>query len=296
MMSVAHVGRVKRLLSTAAVLLWLASTAAAQSRWHNAANGKDVNADLSVWADDVMPIVNCLNADSAYCVQSDGLFVFNEALNPPPFLDVFNNSDNLPTPIDALLVLNEIRLMSPLVPPPNPITVDQAGFQVRLAMTDTMGSPLAAVAVGDPFLLQAFVSDGRPQAKGVFGAYLDVTYGSALVEPNGVVEFGADFFEARAGELGTDGLLDHVGGLANFAVYDSTERLLFSVPLRGTAAGTATFAMDELNSYGLLHGIDAFVHGTAAPISLRIVPEPASASIALGMVGLLVVCGRRTLR
>ena len=119
------------------------SLAQGEFPWHNAANPEDVNADQTVWADDVMPVLNCLHGFSDYCIvdPEDGGVMYSNQLSPPPYLDV-HQLGNQAIPLNALLVINEINLTVPRTPPANPITTAQARFKARLAATDASGNAL----------------------------------------------------------------------------------------------------------------------------------------------------------
>lgn len=65
------------------------------SRWHNAINPYDVDADNTISPLDVLVIINYLNLVGSGPVPTG---------SPPPFLDV--DSDNFISPLDVLVVIN----------------------------------------------------------------------------------------------------------------------------------------------------------------------------------------------
>lgn len=73
------------------------------SRWQNATNNLDVNADGRISAIDALLIINYLNSGQPRFLP-DSNFV------PPPFVDV--NGDERVTAVDALLVINELNRRS----------------------------------------------------------------------------------------------------------------------------------------------------------------------------------------
>jgi hypothetical protein len=74
--------------------------------WHNAANPEDVNGDTFVAADDVLQVINELNANGSRTLPAP-----TAGFQPPPFLDV--DGDGAISATDALLVINRINEGSP---------------------------------------------------------------------------------------------------------------------------------------------------------------------------------------
>lgn len=127
-----------------------------------------------------------------------------------------------------------------------------AGFDVRFEFIDPSGgAAVSTLNVGQDYTLKAFVQDDRADQgsdipSGIFRAFFDVAYDEALVDFANTFVRGDSFREQFPGTpAGTveSGLLDDVGGLSRSrpaaqSVDASAERLLFSVPLTPTVAGT----------------------------------------------------------
>lgn len=136
---------------------------------------------------------------------------------------------------------------------------------LRLQATDLCGQPIDRVAVGDEFWLEVYVQDLRPVPKGVFAAYLDVSYDAALVSPgsgeNAGLIFGTTYVNGKSGEFSA-GVIDEAGAFAGIDQTHGNEYLVFAVPLTATAAGVADFA----DSAADLIGHDVLVYGSDYPV------------------------------
>ncbi|MEC9095277.1 MAG: Ig-like domain-containing protein, partial [Planctomycetota bacterium] len=116
--------------------------------------------------------------------------------------------------------------------------------QMRLVATDTQGQPLDTVVLNQDFHLQGYVTDLRSDAKGVFTSYMDVEFDKGLVQVIGAIEHSDTYRNFKSGAIdvsGTVGVIDEVGGMAGLSELGATEHLVFTVPLRATAAGTVVF-------------------------------------------------------
>lgn len=142
-------------------------------------------------------------------------------------------------------------------------------LRIRLVTTDLEGNPISTVAATDPFLVTAFVEDLREgdDQDGVFQAYLDIIYSSALVNATGPITYGASFPNARAGNVVTAGVIDEAGGAGGeiFPGNPAGEKLLFSVQVVGLAGGVATFTPDPAD-LSPLH--DTLMYGGSSPVAL----------------------------
>jgi large repetitive protein len=127
----------------------------------------------------------------------------------------------------------------------------------RLAVTDMNGNPVQQVAVGDQFMLSAFVQDlrGAGVDRGIFATYQDILYTSSVVstiasttnDPNlGFrVNFSADYNRIRQGDNRTPGLINEIGAVATSnSPLGTGEFRIFSVPMVASAIGRATFISD----------------------------------------------------
>jgi hypothetical protein len=114
--------------------------------------------------------------------------------------------------------------------------------RISLSVTNSQGTKLTSLTVGDTFLLQGIVEDLRDvNPTGVFAAYLDVDYMADLATITGPISYGADYPNQRSGDIIVDGLIDEIGAFANQDRVGSGPKKLFSVPMKANAAGVLTF-------------------------------------------------------
>ncbi|MBT6722874.1 MAG: cadherin-like domain-containing protein, partial [Planctomycetaceae bacterium] len=121
---------------------------------------------------------------------------------------------------------------------------DAPKVQMRLQATDLQGQPLEAAFLNQAFNLQGYVTDLRTDAKGVFTSYMDVEFDKSLTQAIGSIVHAADYQNFQSGTIdvsGSVGLIDEVGGMAGLSEMGSGERLVFTVPMRATGAGTIVF-------------------------------------------------------
>ncbi|MDA1179840.1 MAG: Ig-like domain-containing protein [Planctomycetota bacterium] len=116
--------------------------------------------------------------------------------------------------------------------------------QLKLRATDTSGNPITTISAGQEFQLRGFVQDVRNAPQGVFAAYLDVNYPESLLSVAGDIVYGDNYPNGKSGDTTVAGVINEVGSTGNPELLGGAERLLFSVPLRAVAAGTATFTTD----------------------------------------------------
>lgn len=135
---------------------------------------------------------------------------------------------------------------------------------IRLEATDLLGTPIASVAEGGEFLLNAYVEDTRADAQGVFATYLDLLYSSSLIEPSGEIAFGSQLANGKSGDLATPGIVDEVGSFQQ-SIHPvlGGESLLFTIPFSATAAGQAVFQSDPAD---VLPAHAVLVYGNNEPI------------------------------
>ena len=140
------------------------------------------------------------------------------------------------------------------------VSVIPQEIRIRLATADLEGVPISTVSPGDEFLIQVFVQDIQPNAKGVFAAYLDVTYDPSLVSvavPS--IVYSDPYENGQSGNLTVPGLIDEAGAFAGFTQTGAAERLLFSVRMVADRAGQAQFRGDPADGVGnqmLVYGKD----------------------------------------
>lgn len=115
----------------------------------------------------------------------------------------------------------------------------------RLELTDTSGTPIDTVTVGDEFVLNAYVQDIRAEPQGVYSAYLDVAYDGSLASAVSAIAVSDDFRNGPSGSV-VSGLFDEVGGVSPAtSPTGAPERLVFEVTLQADAAGELTFTSNE---------------------------------------------------
>ncbi len=130
-------------------------------------------------------------------------------------------------------------------------------IDLPLRITDLNGTPITQVAVGQQFQLRGYVKDLRTAGSrlGIFAAYEDVLYSSALVSPVASttndpnlgfqVSFGPMYQRVREGDILTRGLINEIGAVATSdSPTGNTEQLLFTVTLTANALGNASFVGD----------------------------------------------------
>ena len=114
------------------------------------------------------------------------------------------------------------------------------------------------IAPGDRFQVMGYIQDRRAASqpdRGLFGAYMDLLYDSALVStvpdsqnPLGfMVQFGSDYGNFPAGNVSTPNVIDELGSIqvpgstGNFLPLGGDRKMLFNVTLDAVAAGMADF-------------------------------------------------------
>ncbi len=110
-------------------------------------------------------------------------------------------------------------------------------------VTNASGDVVDNVGVGDEFHLNVFVTDVRDVYRGVFSAYLDVTWSGGDATLNGNFQYGELYPNTQSGTF--DGAADEIDELGavdgiDEAAHDGTE-LLVSIPMIATVAGEMTF-------------------------------------------------------
>jgi hypothetical protein len=225
--------------------------------WHNAAQPMDVNADQNVTPLDALTVINRLHNGhggslTAVLPINRTNFMAAAGDSRPAFIDV--NNDGALTPLDALMVIDQLQAAAPET------------ARIRVEVTDAAGNPITteSLSLGETFQLRGFVQDLRApsetEERGVFSAYVDIDYDTNLIDVNGAIQYGPEYLSTRTDIqiTATDGLLDDIGAFSNSFVLDTDEQLLFIVPFVVTGAGAAEFTLspaDEVGSEVLVYGI-----------------------------------------
>ena len=172
-----------------------------------------------------------------------------------------------------------------------------ADVRLRLQTSDMQGNATTEVMVGETFWLDGYVQDVRDDggaARGVFAAFLDVTYSADLVVPDATgVKYGDAYPNFPQLDPDTPGVLNEVGAIADVFPLGTDEQLLFRVPFDAAGTGQVTFASDPPD---MLPIHEILVFGSDVPVEdvefgsvqLTIVPEPQLSLLALlGCLGAL---------
>ena len=119
---------------------------------------------------------------------------------------------------------------------------EDAKVAFRIAATTTNGTPISEIKEGDSFQLRGYTQDVRTSnADGVFAAYFDVVYDTDYVSRIGTPTHFTPYVNAKSAILNNAGVLDEIGPIASLNTLGSDEKLLFTIPMRANAAGTAIF-------------------------------------------------------
>ncbi len=153
--------------------------------------------------------------------------------------------------------------------------------QLRLETTDLSGNPISTVASGGEFLLNVRTKDLRTSPKGVFAAYVDVTYDPDLVSvANTTLVYGDEYENGKSGDATQAGLIDEGGAFAGFTQLGGDEYLVFSVRMKADDTGQVQFVGDPADDTGhqlLVFGDDTAVDWDAVTII------PASLNVTAGI-------------
>jgi hypothetical protein len=216
------------------------------SDWQNSLAPLDVNHDQHVTSGDVLSTVNFLNKHGARVLAERSEA---EAGGRPASVDV--NGDGAASASDALSVINYL----------NGEGEDEAFLQYRIAIFDSTGTTeIETIGLGEEFVVRVFVQDIRMTTRfGVFSAYLDIEYESALasVVPDAFMQLDRttfetvsvtimdnqdDFGNGREGDATTPGLIDGAGSFSgSLSPTGPAERELLKFKVKADAVGTVTF-------------------------------------------------------
>lgn len=121
--------------------------------------------------------------------------------------------------------------------------------RLRLVTTSPQGTPLTSISEDQPFLVNVYATDLRAEPQGVFAAYLDLLYDSALVVLNGSPLFGTTFSGNRRYDTSVPGIIDEMGALTS-GMSAPAESLLVAIPFIANAVGTAQFRAEPPDTMG----------------------------------------------
>ena len=170
----------------------------AMASWQNPVDCNDVNQDGYVAPIDGLIITNNINRYGARQLE----LASGEPGSSQSTMLVDVNGDGYVTALDVRQVYEALQAQG-----------EGETVGVRLEVTDLEGNVITTADVGDQFQLNAYVQDLRGEdAGGVFGAYVDVTYDSALASVgDSEIEYGTTYTNGKDGSTTTAGEIDEAG-------------------------------------------------------------------------------------
>ena len=135
--------------------------------------------------------------------------------------------------------------------------------QFTLQTTDSNGIAISQVTVGQNYQLRVFTRDVRTNAQGVFAAYLDVVYPSALTSISGPIVFGTAYPNDRKADLSQDGLINDAGAFAGLTPTGSDAVLVMTIPMTADEVGTFEFSTNPAE--GVINEILVFGSDAVVP-------------------------------
>jgi cyclophilin family peptidyl-prolyl cis-trans isomerase len=142
---------------------------------------------------------------------------------------------------------------------------DIALGRVRLQVVDLNNNPLTSLSVGQSFKLQIIADDLRDSKTGVFAAFADINYDSALIELDGATPITRlnNYDVTPSGTTTTVGLVDELGAARNSTNASNLESVVVAeIRFKAKASGTASFSSDVPEGSGrsfLLYDLDTAV-------------------------------------
>ncbi len=134
--------------------------------------------------------------------------------------------------------------------------------RIRLQVVDLNDNPLTTISIGQSFKVQAIADDLRENNTGVFAAFFDLNYDSAIVELDGAnpIIRKNSFDVTPSGITTTLGIVDELGAARNSTAASNLGSVVFTeVRFKAKASGTANFTSDAPEGNGrsfLLYDVD----------------------------------------
>jgi hypothetical protein len=132
------------------------------------------------------------------------------------------------------------------------------------------GLPITELLPGQEFVLHVLARDNSMFPRGVFAAFLDVSWDSALAVTTGHIRYNGTYANGRSGSTSIPGLIGEGGAFASTTELGSRAYEVFSVPMRATATGTLMFTSnpaDQLPIHEVLvFGLDEPVRRGKNPV------------------------------
>ncbi len=157
--------------------------------------------------------------------------------------------------------------------------------QISLKYTDTSGNPVTVLTPGENFLLEADVQDLESDPQGVFSAYTNLAYNSALVKVTGNIEYPGQYIDDAVTSPGsTPGTIVGAGATAgSLTPLGGGSFELFAVPMQVISVGELTTTASPTT----LGNEPVSVYGNNSAIPTDQV-EYGSATIATGTNGIAI--------
>ena len=147
-----------------------------------------------------------------------------------------------------------------------------------LQLTTPDGAPLTDLVAGQEFVLHVLAQDQSVSPRGVFAAYLDIAWNSALAEVIGPLEYSETYANGGVGLPGA-GLIDEAGAFAGSSELGGAVHEVFSVPMRAIAGGPLEFNSNPADEL-IVH--DVLVYGLNQPVPTQFVTYGAASVIIRG--------------
>jgi hypothetical protein len=179
-------------------------------------------------------------------------------------LDV--NGDNAVSPIDVLIIIQEINRngsyelptpRSELAPPfydvdrdgwitpsdalqiINYLNFNEHQVSFSFDFTDLNGSPISSVELGSFFLVALYTEDLSPIPNGVYSAYIDMVYDPNMMRLVNGPSFVSPFVDGQSGSTSELGIIDEWGSFAGLQPTGSGRQLVSTAQFLATAAGSS---------------------------------------------------------
>ncbi|MBT4694839.1 MAG: hypothetical protein HOB73_16005, partial [Planctomycetaceae bacterium] len=179
-------------------------------------------------------------------------------------LDV--NGDNAVSPIDVLIIIQEINRngsyelptpRSELAPPfydvdrdgwitpsdalqiINYLNFNEHQVSFSFDFTDLNGSPITSVETGSFFLVGLYTEDLSPVPNGVYSAYIDMVYDAELMRLVNGPSFVSPFVNGQSGTTTETGIIDEWGSFAGLQPTGSGRQLVSTAQFLATSAGSS---------------------------------------------------------
>lgn len=149
------------------------------------------------------------------------------------------------------------------------ISVLKQNPAVDLSLTATTpdGAPIDELHVGDDFVLHVWAQDVRKDPHGVFAAYMNLNWNSALAGTTGQPSHGEHFSNGISGSGDAPGVINHIGGFGGNVETKGKRLEVFSVPMHAMAAGNLSISSrpdDRVPDDNILeYGIDTAINFAA---------------------------------